>query len=58
MRGLKVKKGRLINDRPEPETGISKLSRLHKDLKRAEKVRIIAEGNELARANINLFKKL
>jgi len=58
MRGLKVKKGRLINDRPEPEIGLSKLARMRKEIKRAEKVRIIAEGNELANANIDLFKKL
>ena len=58
MRGLKVTKGRLINDRPEPEIGLSKMARMRKDLKRAEKGRIIAEGNELAKANIDLFKKL
>jgi len=27
-------------------------------MKRAEKVRMIAEGNELAESNVNLFRKL
>ncbi len=58
MDGLTIKNGRLINDRPDSETGIAKLARKKKELKRAEKVRMIAEGNELANANINLFKKL
>ena len=58
MDGLNIKRGRLINDRPEPEMGISKMARMRKELKRAEKVRMIAEANELANANINLFKKL
>jgi len=31
---------------------------MRKDRKRAEKVRMIAEGNELSRANLDLFKKL
>ena len=58
MDGLTIKDGRLINDRPDSETGIAKLARKKKELKRAEKVLMIAEGNELANANINLFKKL
>ena len=58
MDGLTIKNGRLINDRPDSETGIAKLARKKKELKRAEKERMIAEGNELANANINLFKKL
>ena len=59
MDGLTIKNGRLINDRPDSETGgIAKAARIKKQLDRAEKVRMIAEGNELANANINLFKKL
>lgn len=58
MDGLDIKDGRLINNRPDSETGIAKAARLRKEIKRAEKVRMIAEGNELANANINLFKKL
>lgn len=53
-----IKDGRLINNAPQLESGISQAARLKKNRKRAEKVRMIAEGNELANANINLFKKL
>jgi len=51
-------KGREINRRPEPEMGLSKMARMRKEIKRGKKVRMIAEGNELANANIDLFKKL
>jgi len=53
-----IKDGRLINNAPQLESGISRAARIKKERKRAEKVRMIAEGNELANANINLFKKL
>tara|TARA_Y100000356_G_scaffold133443_1_gene140540 strand:- start:660 stop:863 length:204 start_codon:yes stop_codon:yes gene_type:complete len=56
--GFKVEKGRLINDSKEPISGISKAAKMRKAMKRAEKVRMIAEGNELAKANLDLFKKL
>lgn len=58
MLGYDVKDGRLINNASEPMMGISKISRMKQSMKRAEKVRMIAEGNELAKANIDLFKKL
>jgi len=57
-RDYTIKKGRLINNAPELEMGLSKAARFRKEMKRAEKVRMIAEGNELANMNINLFKKL
>ena len=53
-----IKDGRLINNAPQLESGISRAARIKKERKRAEKVRMIAEGNELANANINLFRKL
>jgi len=53
-----IKDGRLINNAPDSEMGIVKAARHRKMMKRADKVRMIAEGNELANANINLFKKL
>jgi len=56
--GFNVKGGRMINDSENQMTGIQKASKLRKAIKRAEKVRMIAEGNELANANIDLFKKL
>ena len=56
--GYTIKDGRLINMAPSPEMGITKLAQMRDGIKRAKKVRMIAEGNELASANIDLFKKL
>jgi hypothetical protein len=57
MMGYEIAKGRLINNAPSPEMGIQKLAQLKKAKDRFEKVQIVAEGNELAKANIDLFKK-
>ena len=57
-RDYTIKKGRLINNAPPLEMGLSKAARLRKEIKRGEKVRMIAEGNELANTNIDLFRKL
>jgi len=56
--GYTIKDGRLINMAPSPDMGITKLAEMREGIKRAKKVRMIAEGNELANANIDLFKKL
>ena len=56
--GYTIKDGRLVNMAPSPEMGITKLAQMREGMKRAKKVRMIAEGNELASANIDLFKKL
>jgi hypothetical protein len=58
MNDYTIKGGRLINNAPELEMGITKAARMRKQMKRAEKVRMIAEGNELAKANLDLFRKL
>jgi hypothetical protein len=57
MQGYKVEDGRLINMAPSPEMGITKLAQMRAQAKRYDKVQMIAEGNELANANINLFKR-
>ena len=44
-----------MNEAPSPIMGIQKMAMLKKSLKRSEKVQMIAEGNELANANIDLF---
>ena len=44
-----MKNGREINLRPDSETGIAKLAKLRKSIKRAEKISMIAEGNDLSR---------
>lgn len=57
MQGYEVKDGRLINMAPSPEMGITKLAQMRASAKRYNKVQMIAEGNELANANIDLFKR-
>tara|TARA_R100001510_G_scaffold50103_1_gene48897 strand:+ start:288 stop:491 length:204 start_codon:yes stop_codon:yes gene_type:complete len=56
MMGYEVKDGRLINMAPSSEMGITKLAQMKAAAKRYKKVQMIAEGNELAKANIDLFK--
>tara|TARA_R100001594_G_scaffold11802_8_gene26486 strand:+ start:547 stop:753 length:207 start_codon:yes stop_codon:yes gene_type:complete len=48
MDGLRVKDGRLINDRPEPVSGISKAAALRREFKSSRNIRDIAAGIELA----------
>mgnify|MGYP003127985624 FL=1 len=57
MQGYEVKDGRLINMAPSPRMGITELADMKNAAKRYKKVQMIAEGNELARANIDLFKR-
>ena len=57
MDGLEMKFGREINMRPDSRMGIAKLADMKRMQKRFNKVRMIAEGNEMAIANIDLFKK-
>jgi hypothetical protein len=42
--GLTVKDGRLINNRPDGQTGIAQMAKLRKEAKRQEKIDVIAEG--------------
>tara|TARA_R100001086_G_scaffold248486_1_gene185585 strand:- start:258 stop:452 length:195 start_codon:yes stop_codon:yes gene_type:complete len=59
--GLYVKDGRLINDRPDGESGIAMAARLRAEMKGSKKVRNIADGIELAeerKAMQSMFKKL
>lgn len=48
MGGLKVKDGRLINDRPDGISGIAEASMLRKAVKNAKKIEKIADGIDLA----------
>ena len=57
MQGYKVEDGRLVNMAPSPEMGITKLAQMRAQAKRYDKVQMIAEGGELANANIDLFKR-
>ncbi len=48
--GLIVKDGRLINLRPPGETGIAQAARFRKEVKRARKIEMIADGVALGEA--------
>ena len=42
--GLSMRNGRLVNNRPDGQTGIAQASELRKSMKKAEKVSMIAKG--------------
>lgn len=56
MGGLRVEKGRLINDRPDGITGIAQAAQLRKTLHRAKKVDMMADGIELAEGRKNFYR--
>lgn len=45
--GLTVRNGRLINNRPDGQTGIAQASEIRKSMKRAEKISIVAKGTAM-----------
>jgi len=55
--GLRIKHGRLINDRYPSETGIAKAARIKRAVENDRKVNRIAEGIELAE-NMKNFRQL
>lgn len=44
INGLHIKNGRLINDRPDGETGIQQAARIKKAMKNQKKIDMIADG--------------
>ena len=48
MDGLHIKNGRLINDRPDGETGIARAARIKKAMKEQDKINKFADGIERA----------
>ncbi len=51
-----IKDGRLINNAPPLEMGISKAARLRKEVRRGEKISKIADGIEMAEARKEIRK--
>jgi hypothetical protein len=47
--GLKVKDGRLINDRPVGKSGLEEAAEIRQAMKRNEKTNMIADGIERAK---------
>lgn len=45
--GLTVRNGRLINNRPDGQTGIAQAADIRKSMKRAEKISIVAKGTAM-----------
>ena len=56
MGGLRVEKGRLINDRPEGVSGLEQASRVRKMMHRAKKVDMIDDGIELAEGRKGFYR--
>ena len=56
MGGLRVKDGRLINDRPDGITGIAQAAQLKKSFRKAEKVDMLADGIELAEGRKGFYR--
>ena len=53
-----IKNGRLINNAPPLEMGISKAARLRRDVRRSKKIAKIADGIEMAEARKEMRKLL
>ena len=51
--GLKVKDGRLINDRPVGKSGLEEAAEIRQAMKRNEKTNMIADGIERAKMRMN-----
>lgn len=48
--GLTVRNGRLINNRPDGQTGIAQAADIKRSMKRAEKISIVAKGTAMGEA--------
>ena len=55
--GLRVEKGRLVNDRYPYETGIARAARIKRAVENDRKINRIAEGIELAE-DMKVFRQL
>jgi hypothetical protein len=58
INGLHIKNGRLINDRPDSETGIAQAARIKKTIKEQHKIDMIADGIERAEVREKLRKMM
>lgn len=45
--GLTMRNGRLINNRPDGQTGIAQAADIKRSMKRAEKISIVARGTAM-----------
>lgn len=56
MKGLTIKNGRLINNRPVGMTGIQEVAKARAMRKRIDKVNMIADGVDLAESRKEIRK--
>ena len=45
--GLTVRNGRLINNRPDGQTGIAQAADIRRSMKQAEKIMVVAKGTAM-----------
>ena len=45
--GLTIRNGRLINNRPDGQTGLAQAADIKRSMKRAEKISIVAQGTAM-----------
>lgn len=55
---LKVRNGRLINDRPNGMTGIQEAAQIKRDMKRAKKLEMYSEAVSIGIMKADMVKKL
>jgi hypothetical protein len=56
--GLTVKDGRLINNRPDSQTGIAEMAKMRAEAKRQAKIDMIAEGYARGEARAEMEKSV
>jgi hypothetical protein len=54
--GLTVRNGRLINERPDGQTGIAQAAQIRKSMKTAEKVSIVARGTAMGEMMSDMYE--
>ena len=54
--GLTVRNGRLINERPDGQTGIAQAAQIKRSMKTAEKISIVARGTAMGEAMSDMYE--
>ncbi len=53
--GLTVRNGRLINERPDGQTGIAQAAQIKRSMKTAEKISIVAKGTAMGEMMSDMY---
>jgi hypothetical protein len=54
--GLTVRNGRLINERPDGQTGIAQAAQIKRSMKTAEKISIVAKGTAMGEMMSDMYE--